>query len=135
VKGNTEIVQNARAQQYGHEVDTWLRTLAYLQQENIYLKNRVADLLRYDINDAFLEDMEYFHTKFIDKDAVLSLMRHDVSELADKLDKRNGPHGPKALLLKEEQLRRDMEKMEAEFSRLKTDFNKYVFDVLLPASA
>jgi hypothetical protein len=131
---NTEIAQNARAQQYGHEVDTWLRTLAYLQQENIYLKNRVADLLRYDINDIFLEDMDCFQTMFLDKDAALSIMRHDVSELADKLDKRSD-NGFKVNLIKEEQLRRDMEKMEAEFSRLKTDFNKYVFDVLLPATA
>lgn len=132
---NTESIAYARTLQCGHEVDTWLRTLTYLQQENIYLKNRVADLLRYDINDVFLDDMEYFQTKLLDKDAVLSLMRHDVSLLAEKLNRKTDIHTEGQIILKEEQLRRDMEKMETEFGRLKADFNKYVFDVLLPASA
>lgn len=135
MKKNTEIVANARAQQYGHEVDTWLRTLDYLQQENIYLKNRVADLLKYEMNNGILEKVEFFHNKFIDKDAVLSLLRHDIAQLADNIERANGNGMSKQMLLKEEHLRRDMEKMEVEFGKLKSDFNQYVFDVLLSATA
>jgi hypothetical protein len=135
VRKNTEIVANARAQQYGHEVDTWLRTLDYLQQENIYLKNRVADLLKYEMNSSVLEKVEYFHNKFIDKDAVLSLLRHDITQLAANIGKTNGNGVSAQVLLKEEHLRRDMARMEAEFGKLKSDFNQYVFDVILPATA
>lgn len=134
VKRYNAITEDARAQQYGHEVNTWLRTLDYLQQENIYLKNRVADLLQYDVHSDYLDKIEYFHNKFIDKDAVLSLLRHDMIELAAKVDLQD-ERTTKQALQKEEHLRRDMEKMETEFSRLKSDFNEYVFGVLLPASA
>lgn len=130
VNKHIETVALARMQQYSHEVETWLRTLDYLQQENIFLKNRVADLLQYDLNDAYLDKVEYFHNKFLDKDAVLSLLRHDISELCERFQNEVWDESSSN---KAASLRRDMEKMEAEFSRLKAEFNKYVFDVFLAA--
>jgi hypothetical protein len=134
VKITVDISNEVRAQQYSHEVDTWLRTLDYLQQENIHLKNRVVDLLQYDISSEFLDRVEYFHNKFLDKDPVLSLLRHDVTDLSMKMAKKNNASPDKQLLKKEETLRKDMEKMEVEFNKLKSDFNKYIFEVLQETS-
>lgn len=109
-------------QQMRHELETWHRTLNYIQQENIYLKNRLADLIKNGMDDALLEQVEYFQNQFLNKDAVIALLRRDIArenqldgELAEI---KNHP--------KHNKLRKDMEMMEQEFNRLKFDFNNYL---------
>ena len=109
-----------------HELETWLRTLDYIQQENIHLKTRLAGIIKHEVDNDLLEKVEYFQNQFLNKDAVITLLRHDIASIKD-IDSASFN---KKVLVKHEKLRKDMELMEKEFSRLKFDFNNYLSQVL-----
>jgi len=105
-----------------HELETWQRTLNYIQQENVYLKNRLADLIKNGMDDELLEQVEYFQNQFLNKDAVIVLLRRDIAAEI-QLD---GTLVEEKNIKKHDKLSEDMEMMEMEFSRVKFDFNNYL---------
>ena len=109
-------------QQMRHELGTWQRTLNYILQENIYLKNRLAELIKEGMENDLLEQVEYFQNQFLNKDAVIALLRQDIVHE----QQLNGDLMLPSNTAKHDKLRRDMELMEMEFSRLKFDFNNYL---------
>ena len=124
---------NKRYIQFKHENETWLRTLDYFQQENIYLKNRIAQLAKPSINNSFLNDLENFQSRFIDKDAVISILRYDIAIQNDLIGDDDSPtDGATNLKITNNQnkLREDMQQMEKEFNRLKFEFNNYLANTL-----
>ena len=124
---------NKKYIQFKHENETWLRTLDYFQQENIYLKNRLAQIARTNINNSFLDDLEAYQNRFMDKDAVIAILRYDIALQNDLIEDSNTPVDTDVsskIILKQNKLREDMQRMEKEFNRLKFDFNNYLSDVL-----
>ena len=124
---------NKKYIQFKHENETWLRTLDYFQQENIYLKNRLAQIARTNINNSFLDDLEAYQNRFMDKDAVIAILRYDIALQNDLIEDSNTPVDTDVsskIILKQYKLREDMQRMEKEFNRLKFDFNNYLSDVL-----
>jgi len=124
---------NKKYIQFKHENETWLRTLDYFQQENIYLKNRLAQIARTNINNSFLDDLEAYQNRFMDKDAVIAILRYDIALQNDLIEDSNNPVDTDVsskIILKQNKLREDMQRMEKEFNRLKFDFNNYLSDVL-----
>ncbi|MBS1773176.1 MAG: hypothetical protein JST82_09955 [Bacteroidetes bacterium] len=93
---------------------TWLRMLDIIQLENIELKNQLAELVRNGIGSKTLEKAEYYQNEFLNKDTVVALLRRDVIRYSDADNSQQG------------KLRRDMDLMQKEFSRLKTEFNNYL---------
>jgi hypothetical protein len=119
-------ITNMNLEQLYHELDTWTRTLNYIQQENIHMKNRLAAIVKNGLANELLEKVEYFQNCFLNKDAVIGLLRQDIAH-ENKLEQ--------ALLDKEiieahNKLRKDMDLMEKEFSGLKFDFNNYLSESL-----
>lgn len=126
-------VVNKKYIQFKHENETWLRTLDYFQQENIYLKNRIAQIAKTNINSIFLSELELYQTRFIEKDTVISMLRYDITtqnelfNAGSVLDDNN----ISSLILKtQNRLRTDMQNMEQEFNRIKFSFNNYLADTL-----
>ena len=122
---------NTKIRHLKHERETWLRTLDYIQQENVFLKNCLADIISNDIEPEMLEEVEYFQNQFINKDTVISLLRYDIAEqnkLSETGKDLNGSF--KKMLLSHDKLRADMEKTEKEFNKLKFQFNNYLADNL-----
>jgi hypothetical protein len=109
-------------QQMLHELDTWQRTLNYIQQENIYLKNRLAEIIKNGMDDTLLDQVEYFQNQFLNKDAIVTLLRQDIATERNL----NGDLSNNKNLKKHDKLRKDMGMMESEFSKLKFDFNSYL---------
>jgi len=98
----------------------WLQTLEQMLQDNIYMKNRLAGIIKDDITAASLEKAEYFHNELLQKDAVIALLRYDII----KQNKTNLTDvNENAVSRKHEKLRNDMLLMEVEFSKLLNDFN------------
>ena len=114
-------------EQLKHETITWLRSLDFLQVENVMLKNRLAEILRLTVSKEILDKLEHYQNIFLSKDAILSILRHDIKEHKKELqnslaiNEKNNP-----LFQRQQLLRSDMEKMEKEFSRLKAEFNNYL---------
>lgn len=112
------------------ERETWIRTLDYIQQENVFLKNYLADIIKDDIKPDMLEQAEYFQNQFINKDAVIALLRYDIAN-QNKLSEIGADNGEFAKIQSRQiKLRADMEKMEREFSKLKFQFNTYIAEAL-----
>jgi len=122
---------NSKKGHLKNERETWLRTLDYIQQENVFLKNHLADIIKNDIKPEMLEQVEYFQNQFINKDAVIALLRYDIAN-QNRLSENGVEHNGDFVKLQARQgkLRGDMEKMEREFSRLKFQFNTYIAETL-----
>jgi hypothetical protein len=121
-----------KTDQFQHENNTWLRALDFLRHENTVLKNRLADIIKQKVDKDLLERAEAFLTAFLNKDAVFALLRSDIKEQEKALQQaaslQNG--FDQKLAAKQKKLREDMQKMEFEFSRLKSGFNDYLSEVL-----
>jgi hypothetical protein len=122
-----------KLEQFRYEEASWIRTVDYLQQENIMLKNRLAEIMQYEVDENMLEQAEMYQNIFLGKDAILAILRHDIKEVERLLSsQKNGEaENTEARLLKKQlKLRQDMEKMENEFNRIKRQFNGYLADTL-----
>lgn len=131
---NTEmhIMTNNKKRLFQGERETWLRTLDYILQENINLKNLLSDVIKNGLDDQLLEQVEYYHNQFLNKDAVIPLLYGDIIVQGKEIenDITNSGALSKATLRKQDKLRMDMDKMEKEFNKLKYDFNEYLASAL-----
>lgn len=122
---------NNKIKQFKHENNTWFRTLDYMQQENVHLKNRLAEIAKNKLEKKLLEQVEYFQNSFLNKDAVIALLRRDIAAQNQSIDLNWANDGiDKNWLARHEKLRVDMNKMEKEFSKLKYEFNDYMSEIL-----
>jgi hypothetical protein len=120
--------------QFKHECGTWIRTLEYLRQENIFLKNRLAEIVKTNIDSVFLKKLEEFQTKFLEKDTILLMLKQDITAQSDLLDNREDLAERKLFqqsVPKQYQLRDDMKHMEREYNKLKFEFNEYLSEHIL----
>jgi hypothetical protein len=116
--------------QYRHESETWKRYLQFIQQENNYLKTRLSQVLQHDTDLDFLERAEIFQNKFLSEDETVHLLRQDVHEIEHLLieEVKEGSAVTNELQRKFRKLSRDMEAVERQFHKLKSDFNSFVQD-------
>lgn len=122
----------AKLKQLQYEADTWKRLLGFMVEENIYLKNRIAEILRNGFGKDKLEVVEEFQNKFIKQDDLVKLIRHQVVEL-DKLLVREIFEDGKiihAVNKKLSAVRNNVTLAEKEFTKLKLSFNNYLLEEL-----
>lgn len=123
-----ESISERKLKQLRFESDSWKRLLGFIQDENVHLKNRVADILKNDFNKDKLEDVEYFQSRFIKKDEMIRLLQNEVTELDDLL--LNQPNGNieiiKDISRKQKRLGSNIKKSEKQFNKLKAEFNRFL---------
>ena len=115
------------------EGERWLRTLEYVQQENIYLKKLLADIIKNGMDNKLLDQVEYYHNQFIDKDTLLQFLHQDVIRQGKQVEiheSENAEVQDNRLQKRQDKLRIDMDRMENEFSKLKYSFNNYLASTL-----
>lgn len=121
-------MQDFKIRQLQYESDTWKRTLGFMIDENIHLKNRIAEILKNGFDKSQLAEVESFQNRFIKEDELISIMRNGVVEF-DKLIVREIFEDGKLennVSKKLTQLRHNMHVAENQFSRLKQAFNHYL---------
>lgn len=64
---------------YEQKIKDWLQRLHHLQAANAGLKTDLANNLRRASAPNALEQAEYFQTQFLNKDAAISLLRHELA--------------------------------------------------------
>lgn len=126
------MTYNKKITQFRHESDTWKRYLQFIQQENNHLKTRLSQVLQHDTDEQFLERAEYFQSKFIAEDDTVNMLRQDIHELDNMLLKEipEDPSTVKELQKRLKKMHKDMEIVERQFSKLKSDFNLYLTESL-----
>ncbi|MCD6063306.1 MAG: hypothetical protein K0R82_1217 [Flavipsychrobacter sp.] len=106
------------------EIGTWLQKLEGMQLENTDMKTRLADAVKQTVSSAALEEAEQFQSRFLNKDAVISFMRADIKKHAQKLGNNTAD-----IQSWQSKLRSDMEKMETEFSSMRSVFSSYLLQL------
>jgi hypothetical protein len=126
------MTHNKKFNQFRHESDTWKRYLQFIQQENNHLKTRLSQVLQHDTDEQFLERAEYFQSKFIAEDDTVNMLRQDIHELDNMLTKEMPEEAStvKELQKKLKKMHKDMEIVERQFNKLKSDFNLYLTESL-----
>lgn len=123
-------------EQCSHETQAHIRTLEHLVNENISLQKRLAAIVQRSINHDFLERAEYFHHQFILEDETVKIMRHEVALQEDALKAPAVSAGEAISHIQKVQvkLRREMERIETGFSKLKFEYYRYLGEFLGLAS-
>jgi hypothetical protein len=126
------MTHNKKFTQFRHESDTWKRYLQFIQQENNHLKTRLSQVLQHDTDEQFLERAEYFQSKFIAEDDTVNMLRQDIHELDNMLTKEmpEDANTIKELQKRLKKMHKDMEIVERQFNKLKSDFNGYLTESL-----
>ena len=120
-------MQQKKINQLQIEVNTWKRLLNFFKEENVYLKNRLSDILKNGFDRKFLDEFENFQTKFIQQDEVVSLLRNDTAELDKLLDcDLNAGIIDESVDKKLAHLRNNMANYERQFFQLQLNFNTYL---------
>lgn len=98
-----------------------------MMEENIRLKNRIAEILKDNFDTALLENIESFQNNFVNEDTRMSLLRDDVADLEKLL--QHEPSESKtsgAIEGKLKKVRNNIMEAEKQFSGLKLSFNNYL---------
>jgi glutaredoxin 2 len=128
---NNPKIMPGKFKQLQFEQETWKRVLGFMMEENIHLKNRITEILKDKWDSSLLEDVENFQSHFIMEDEMISVLRNDIAEL-EKLLANAGAGNQKVLEEindRLQQLRENILLAEAQFGKLKTEFNKYLSQI------
>ena len=110
---------NLQLEQTRYEITTWLRALEYQQQENVYMKTHIAEVVKNNVTKYALCQLEHYQNLFLDKDAVIALLRCDILHLLNQLKVDD-------VQIRVNSLRIDIQKMEQDFNLLRIGFNEYM---------
>jgi hypothetical protein len=128
----TADISRLKLKQLQHESDTWKRSVGFMTDENVQLKNRLAEILRADFDENLLEDLEHFQTNFIREDEMIRLLKTDIAELDNLLvrgivENRQINENVNRML---REIRSKIILAEAQFGKLKLGFNSYMLENL-----
>lgn len=122
-----------KIRQFRHESDTWKRNLEFMMQENVNLKNRLAEVLQSISGDEdILNAAEHYQNEFIREDEAIYLLRRDIVKL-DHLMVREvyeDGHMIRDVMQQRKKLSQEVRNAISEFNKLKFDFNNYLGEVL-----
>ena len=122
------------AKQLMYESDTLKRMLGLLSDENIYLKNKVTEILRTYFDQSLLEEIELFNNRFVREDILISLLRSDIAEMDDLLLKETFENvkAPGEIERNFRLIRNNVLNAEMQFEILKKDFAIYISEIYNP---
>ncbi len=119
-----------KLKQLRFESDTLKRLLGFMIDENVHLKNRIAEVLQDKFDKNLLEKIEVFQSSFVNEDKLIGLLRNDVAEL-DKLLVREICEDGKIISEIDRRLKNlhnNIMNAEIQFGKLKSEFNSYLLE-------
>lgn len=119
-----------KLKQLHYESKTWKRSLGFMMEENIHLKNMLIEILQNSAEEKILEKAEYFQSKFIKEDERISLVRDDLTLLDKLLVKELTEDGAiiAEINRKFNKLRNNLLVAEQQFSELKSEFSYFLLE-------
>ena len=112
------------------ESDTWKRALVFMTEENIYLKNRLSEILKKKIDKNFLPRAEEFNNRFLKHDDLIKVLRNDISGFDKLLTRELFEDGAivNAVEASLKIIRNNIKEAEERFNTLKFEFyNQMLF--------
>ncbi len=117
-----------KLKQLQYESETWKRLLSFIQEENVHQKNRLSEILKEEINNNILDDVEAFYNSFLFEDEHIIFLRNEIDKVTKELQKDIFVEGKikKSLEMKLKELRNNIKDAERRFSQIKIAFNSYL---------
>jgi len=111
-----------------HESDGWKRSMTFILDENVYIKNRISELLKYDFDPSLLEEIETFQKNAIKMDDLVRILRNEIAELDKLLIREVWEDGLilKEIIKKVRNIRNNAEYAETVFTKQRLTFNTYM---------
>ena len=117
-----------------YEFATWKRSLEFMQEENIYMKYMLSEILRDNFDKALLAETEDFHNCLLREDDSIGLLRTEISE-TDRISSKEMletgmiSNQTSAMLKK---IRNNIKNAEEVFIELKARFINYLSENYSP---
>lgn len=114
--------------QLQYESEGWKRMLAFMLGENVYIKNRISEILRNNFDQSLLEQVDSFQNKVIKVDDLIRILRDEIADF-DKLIIQDT--SDTRALLKEKAnrikgIRNNVNYLEMLSKKIKSEFNSYL---------
>ena len=121
-----------KLKQLQYESETWKRLLGFIADENIYLKSRLAEVLRDSSDRSLLDEAENFQSEFVQEDGRIGFLRNELAELDKLLVREVFEDGAiaKNVESKLNRIRHNMRNTELQFIKLKSEFNNYLAEAI-----
>ena len=121
-------IPDLKLKQMMFETEALKRKLGYIMAENVHTKNRLAEVLTQKFDISMLEKIEEFHNQFLKQDELITILRHELSEFENLLNKEITKDGEvlSKVKVKMHKLREHIINSELEFDKLKSSFNNYL---------
>ena len=104
------------------ELKEWQTQLEQLRLENNKLKNLLAKAISKEVSASFVEAAEAYQQKFIDKDQVVDLIRHELASLISAADSNALSEQSRQYV----KLKMDIQRFVKEYNQLKSSFLKHL---------
>jgi hypothetical protein len=122
----TSESREVKLKQAFFEIRSIKRSVEFMMEENVYLKNRVSEILSNGFDKKMLGVLEDFQNNFVSEDQLIGLLRNELSQI-EELIHREVMADDRAfteLCDKLKRLCKSVTMAESEFIKLKSSFNE-----------
>jgi hypothetical protein len=116
--------------QFIYEAESWKRLLAFLRQENVHFKTRLAEIVNDSNDNDLLVAAEKFQDEFLSQDRMLLYLSEELTKQNKLLQREMYEDGElfKEANRNQKTLREDFKKAEELFARVKDTFSDYLVE-------
>ena len=102
------------------------RAVEFIMEENVHLKNHVAEILKNGFDKKMLGMLEDFQSNFIIEDQMIGLLRNELAQIEELIYRKVSPgdRGFLQLCDKLKMLHKSTIMAENQFLKLRSDFNE-----------
>jgi predicted nucleotidyltransferase len=111
-----------------YESDQWGRLLAFLKQENVFCKSRLAEAVATLDDEGSVEEAEEFNDQFLSQDSMIEYLENELKKHRKLLQKDlyGDEQVLKNIIKSQRMLGRNMQNAEEIFSRTRRRFSIYL---------
>jgi hypothetical protein len=124
---------NKKMCQFKYEASSWKRILEFIKQENIQVKNHLAEVVRFSDADEFsLNDVEFILNNLLQIEAGVRLIITDVQVFEKLIDKEIYVDGSYLNLIhKRQMIIKDLKNIEVQFKNMQSQADSFLYNTLL----
>ena len=117
-----------KKKQLQYEINNLKRLLDFMTDENVHLKNRIAEILSDRFDTYLLEDVDSFQSSILREDNLIALLRNEITEVDSLLSRETNKDAGllKRTEVKLKRLHRNMQNAEKQFGKLKLQFHRFL---------
>lgn len=126
------VYPNSILRQFMYESEEWGRLLAFMKQENVFYKSRLAEIVNESDDEETITKAENFNEDFLSQDRIIGFLSDEVKRQSKLLQKDLHLDGEilNDVIRHQKKLRSDIEKTEEIFSGIKRNFSGFLISLL-----